>query len=140
MASQGLPRRRLQCKTPPPVAVAEAVGDSSGAEEDMPSAKTRRVECGQFVWPCPREYPAEKHERKKQKWMIPADLTKEEFGLLFKEVCAAVGQAPNLDKLLVFDEPHKRYNKVTGVRERHKHLVFKMKARFAHGSSQKALA
>ena len=37
-------------------------------------------------------------------------------------------------------EPHKRYNMKTQRRERHKHLVFKMKTTFAHLKIQKALA
>ena len=45
-----------------------------------------------------------------------------------------------LSKAKVFDEPHKKYNSVTGTRERHKHLIFKLKTTFAHLKIQKAFA
>ena len=63
-----------------------------------------------------------------------------EFGLLFKSVGIMLGQGPNMHKLHVFDEPHKRYNSTTIVSERHKHLIFKMKAPFAHVRFQKEMA
>ena len=99
-----------------------------------------RGRCGQFVWPCPRRYPGDAVERKKQKWLIPADLSKKEFGVMFSNVCTKHGQGPNIEKLHVFDEPHKRFNPQSGLRERHKHLVFKMKTVFAHVRLQKELA
>lgn len=115
-------------------------GDSSGDERDAESSGKSRCMCGQLVWACPREYPEDAAERRRRKWLIPADLSKEEFGLLFKDCCAKVGLAPNICNLHVFDEPHKRYNKRTGVRERHKHLLFKMKMAFAHIRLQKEFA
>ena len=39
----------------------------------------------------------------------------------------------------VFVEPHKRWNKATGVRELHAHLIFKCKAPFAHQKLQRDL-
>ena len=119
----------------------QAAGESSGEEGDETEALPgARGACGQFVWPCPREYPAQAADRKAQKWLIPADLSKEQFGVLFKGVCTKMGQGPNIVKLHVFDEPHKRYSQQTGARELHKHLVFKMKTPFAHVRLQKALA
>ena len=56
------------------------------------------------------------------------------------QVVEKLGQTPNLRKIHVFDEPHKRYNKATGERERHKHLVFKTGNPFAHVKFQKELA
>jgi len=118
----------------------EAEGESSGGEEESAAEKSRRVTCGQFVWPCLRQYPTEVAERRRRKWLIPADLTKEQFGYMFKDVCIAAGHGPNIDKLHVFDEPHKRFSKLTGAREIHKHLVFNMKATFAHYNLQNSLA
>ena len=51
-----------------------------------------------------------------------------------------LGQGPNIQKLHVFDEPHKRYNPVTELRERHKHLIFKMASPFAHTKFCRELA
>lgn len=62
--------------------------------------------------------------RKNERHLIPADMSKVEAGRIFKDVFAK--------KLHVFDEPHMRYNKQTGVRERHKHFVFNMRMPFAH--------
>lgn len=67
-------------------------------------------------------------------------MSKKQFGLLFKAACAKCGQAPNVEKIHVFDEPHKRYNKNTGLRETHKHLIFKMKSGFGHTRLQTELA
>ena len=51
-----------------------------------------------------------------------------------------MGHGPSLVRIHVFDEPHKRYNKATQQRERHKHIIFKMKKPFAHLKVQKKLA
>ncbi len=125
---------------PPVPAMVEAEGESSGGEEEREASSSARVSCGQFVWPCPREYPADAGERSKQKWLIPADMPKDKFGLLFKDICTRLGLGPKLLKLHVFDEPHKRYSKQTQLRDRHMHLVFKMSTGFAHVKLQKALA
>ena len=73
-------------------------------------------------------------------WLIPSDLTKEQFGRLVNNVCVKRGLGASVAKIHVFDEPHKRYNKATQARERHKHLVFKMGAGFAHLQLRKDLA
>lgn len=67
-------------------------------------------------------------------------MSKAELGLLFKSVLTTCGQRPNLAKVNVFDEPHKRYNPATQARERHKHIIFKMLASFAHLRVQRQLA
>ena len=112
----------------------EECGAIDRCDGTYPRART------QFVWPCPREYPEDAQIRESQKWLIPADRTKEQTGLLFKQVVTKFGLGPNLVKIHVFDEPHKKYNRATGVRERHKHIIFKMKTPFAHLQIQKALA
>ena len=127
------PALRLRGKTSPfSKTMCEAEGESSGGEEESAASTSTRCSCGQFVWPCPREYPVDVGERKKQKWLIPADLQKEEMGLLFKDMCTKMGLGPAILKIHVFDEPHKRYNMQTKKRQRHKHLVFKMASGFAH--------
>lgn len=128
-------RLRLRGKTSPfskTMSEAEAEAESSGGEEESAASTSTRGSCGQFVWPCPREYPVDVGERRKQKWLIPADLQKEEMGLLFKDMCTKLGLGPAILKIHVFDEPHKRYNMQTKKRQRHKHLVFKMASNFAH--------
>ena len=129
---------RLRVKTPP--FLCHVDGESSGDDEEAEAPKTARAFCGQFVWPCPRQYPELLRVRQDRKWLIPADLSKAETGLMFKQVVTNCGQGPNIAKIHVFDEPHKRYNRATGNRERHKHIVFKMKTPFAHLQMQKALA
>ena len=134
-------RFRLRCKTPQSsMAMVQVDGDSSGGEEESEAKTSARGCCGQFVWPCPREYPSDSLKRKAQKWLIPEDLSKDALGNLFKDICTKLGQGPNIDKIHVFDEPHKRYNRQTQARERHKHLLFKMKTPFAHLRIQKELA
>ena len=105
--------------------MATAEGESSGAEEECAALPSTRAVCGQFVWPCPREYPESAAQRKVQLWLTPSDLTKEVFGLLFSKLCAKRKLGPSIDKVHVFDEPHKRYSRLTGARERHKHLLSK---------------
>ena len=117
-----------------------AEGDSSGAEEDEEAKVSTRGACGQFVWPCPRQYPSDLVERQRQKWLKPADMEKPALGELFKDTLLKLGHGPNLVKLHVFDEPHKRYNVTTQERERHRHIIFKMVLPFAHLKVQKALA
>ena len=117
-----------------------AEGDSSGAEEDEEAKVSTRGACGQFVWPCPRQYPSDLVERQRQKWLKPADMEKPALGELFKDTLLKLGHGPNLVKLHVFDEPHKRYNATTQERERHRHIIFKMVLPFAHLKVQKALA
>ena len=115
-------------------------GESSDEENDVEAGNTARCQCGQFVWPCPREYPKDLQARKAQKWLKPEDLSREEFGRLFRDVAAKLGHGPKFEKLHVFDEPHKKFNPSPGVRERHKHLVFKVKVAFAHVCFQTELA
>ena len=129
--------RRLREKTCPMV---EVHGDSSGGEEEGEAKPGARAQCGQFVWPCPRKYPADARQRMAQGSPIPSDLSKGRVGELFMKVAKDIGQSQNLSKLHVFDEPHKRYNKVTGKRERHKHVIFKMMMGFGHVRFQKQLA
>jgi len=112
--------------------LAEVDGESSGGDEEAPAVARERGRCGQFVWPCPRRYPAHAEVRAAQTCPIPADFTKEAFGKLFHEILEKHSQRCNVQRLHVFDEPHERYNLTTGRRERRKHLVFKMMFPFAH--------
>ena len=130
-------RRRIRGKTTPKLC--ETEGASTDEEEAAAHYNNRGV-CGQFVWPCPREYPPCPLERRHRNWLIPADLSKEECGVLFKRVGTNLGHGPILEKIHIFDETHKKWNKTTGVREHHKHVVLKMKALFGHATFQKALA
>lgn len=53
-------RRRVRGKTSSgATAVLQAEGESSGDEAEGEAKPTTRAQCGQFVWPCPREYPGE---------------------------------------------------------------------------------
>ena len=45
---------------------------------------------------------------------------------------AKCSQLSNISQLHVFDEPHKKYDKETGHRARHKHFIFKFVRPFAH--------
>ena len=118
--------------------MSDVEGDSSSEEEA--AAVSERGTCGQFVWPCPRQYPSKLADRKSERWLKPADMSKQELGQLFRQVLVSKSQGHNLQRLHVFDEPHKRYNVKTERRERHKHVVFRMKTPFAHLQIHKALA
>lgn len=107
------------------------VDGSSSASEDDPAPTSKRGQVGQFVWPCPREYPSALEERKKRKHLIPEDVDKPAAGALFKKALAKNNQDGNLVRLHVFDEPHKRYHKDGQRRARHKHFLFKMRNTFA---------
>ena len=50
------------------------VEGSSSASEDEPAVSNKRGQVGQFVWPCPREYPSELEERKKRKHLSPEEM------------------------------------------------------------------
>ena len=97
-----------------------------------PSDAKARARCGQFVWPCPRLYISDVAVRKARKCLIPADLTNEEVGRIFLQVVTKCNQHSNLSRLHVFDEPHKKFDKSTGMRARHKHVIFKFQPPFAH--------
>ena len=107
------------------------VEGSSSASEDEPAVSNTRGQVGQFVWPCPCEYPSELEERKKRKHLIPEDVDKPAAGALFKKALVKNKQEGNLLRLHVFDEPHKRYHKNGQRRARHKHFLFKMRNAFA---------
>ena len=73
MALQPALRFRLRYKTPPhAMAMLEAEGESSGDEDEREAMPTARGSCGQFVWPCPREYPSDAAERKWKLLRLPA--------------------------------------------------------------------
>lgn len=116
--------------TSAPLAMSEVEGSSS-ASEDEPAVTSKRGQVGQFVWPCPREYPSALEERKKRKHLIPEDVDKPAAGALFRKALAKSNQDGNLLRLHVFDEPHKRYHKNGQRRARHKHFLFKMRNTFA---------
>ena len=120
------------------VDLSEVSGDSSDDGADVEAKVTQRAMCGQFVWPCPREYPSEIPARKKLKRLKPADMSKQDLGKLFKKVMSKAGHI--VKHIHVFDEPHKKYNKKTSRRERHKHTIFKVNAAFAHSKVAKSLA
>ena len=74
-------RLRLRCKTRDPASgLVQAEGESSDDEDECAAKVNARGSCGQVVWACPREYPADAAERKRQNWLIPADVTKESLG------------------------------------------------------------
>ncbi|CAE7354455.1 unnamed protein product [Symbiodinium sp. CCMP2592] len=95
--------------------------------------------CGQFVWPCPREFPADPAVRKARNFTIPEDMSKETLGQTFKAVLAKHNQFVNLDSLHILVEPHKKFNAATGLRARHYHIIFRFKAVFAHLQIAKSL-
>ena len=70
--------------------------------------------CGQFVWPCPRNYPSDLAARRNLKILFPEDMSKREVGEVFKKVVCQVGQLPHVDRLHIFNEPRKKYNPATG--------------------------
>lgn len=137
MAMQAGLRVRLRQKMR---VMVQGQGDSSDDECDGPAGSKERGRCGQFVWPCPREYPADAIVREREKHPIPADYSKEQFGQQFKAALQKRGQSANIVQLHVFDEPHKRYSRLTGARERHKHVIFKMRSPYAHTNIQRDLA
>ena len=116
-----------------------AQGESSEEDADQPSSVKTRAMCGQFVWPCPREFPADPAVRKARNFLIPEDVSKETLGQTFKAVLAKHNQLVNLDRLHIFDEPHKKFNAATGLRARHYHIIFRFKAVFAHLQIAKSL-
>eukprot|EP00959_Pyramimonas_sp_CCMP1952_P316113 6616202-Pyramimonas_sp.AAC.1 len=52
------------------VAMSEAEGDSSADEDEGAAHTSARGRCGQFVWPCPREYPSQLDEREAEPKLI----------------------------------------------------------------------
>ena len=116
-----------------------AQGESSEEDADQPSSVKTRAMCCQFVWPCPREFPADPAVRKARNFLIPEDMSKESLGQTFKAVLAKHNQFVNLDRLHIFDEPHKKFNAATGLRARHYHIIFRFKAVFAHLQIAKSL-
>ena len=106
-------------------------GESS-SNADEPADPKARARCGQFVWPCPRQYLADAASRKSRNCLIPADLSNEEAGKMFLQALGKCNQHSNISRLHVFDEPHKKYDKETGQRARHKHFIFKFVRPFAH--------
>ena len=114
--------------------------DGSSSEEEDPADQANRRPCGQFVLPCPRDYPSDKAARVKQTWLITEDMSKEALGKLFKAVLTKNKHGASIVKVHVFDEPHKKFNPKTKLRSQHKHVIFKVKAAFAHVKIAKELA
>ena len=106
-------------------------GDTSDEEEEMPADSTLRGRSALLTAACPREYPRDLAVRKAQKLMIPADFSTAEFLALVRR---ALGKhcTAKLLKASCHDEPHKRINVTTGLRERHKHVALLLSAPFAH--------
>lgn len=113
-----------------------AVGDSSDSEPAAPSAARGFV--GLFTWPCPRQYASTLEKRQSKNMLLPADFSKEKLGNIMRRLFASHHVA--VQALHVVDEPHKRYSRTTGLRERHKHVVVKAAAPFAHARITKELA
>ena len=49
-----------------------------------------------------RTQPAPGHAKARE-WLVPADLSKREFGVLFKQVGTSLGHGPIMEKIHVFD-------------------------------------
>ena len=98
MASGTCERKRLRVKT---TVLCHVDGDSSGDDDEVEAAASARGACGQFVWPCPREYPETFQARQQRKWFIPADYSKEDLGKLFKSLMTESGHGPSIVKIHV---------------------------------------
>ena len=59
---------------------------------------------------------------------------------MFRDAVRRVGQQQNLREFIVVMEPHKKWKPDRSKPEMHFHVVFKMKANFAHLSIAKSLA
>ena len=99
-----------------------------------------RGSCPLWTWPCPRHYAATQAERQRAKCLKPEDLSKDEVLRVLKDELRKKGLLDSLRQLVAVQEPHKRWNKATQVREQHYHVLLQMKAGFAHESMRKALA
>ena len=113
-------------------ASAELEGDSSEEDSDKPSDAKARGMCGQWVWPCPREFPADVERRKAMKVLIPEDLDKSQVGEKFKKALSQHGKLASLERLHIFSEPHRKYHRGSGRRARHFHVIFRFRDSFAH--------
>ena len=115
-------------------------GDSSENEEEREVLPSHR--CWNLMWTfsTPREYLADPAVRKKRKECIPDDFTREEMAEMFRDAVKRVGQLQNLREFIVVMEPHQKWKPDRSAPEMHFHIVFKMKANFAHLSIAKALA
>ena len=100
------------------VAMSEGEGESSGSDQEGPCEGKARGQCGQYVFPCPREYASNYEDRKKLKVFKPSDIPKAEMAKIFKQAFSQCGHSQLINKMYIFDEPHKRRNKKTQTRER----------------------
>ena len=78
--------------------------------------------------------------RQQEKCLKPSDLSKKAFLQVFLDVCQARGSRHTIQKIIVVEEPHKRYEPGSDKRERHQHLAFLCNAHFVHCSVRKDLA
>ena len=115
-------------------------GDSSEHEEEREVEAKHR--CWNLMWTfsTPRAYLADAELRKRRKEYIPDDFTRQEIADMFRDAVRRVGQQQNLREFIVVMEPHKKWKPDRSKPEMHFHIVFKMKANFAHLSIAKSLA
>ena len=100
------------------VAMSEGEGESSGSDQEGPCEGKARGQCGQYVFPCPREYASNYEDRKKLKVFKPSDIPKAEMAKIFKQAFSQCGHGQLINRMYIFNEPHKRRNKKTQTRER----------------------
>ena len=98
--------------------MSEGEGESSGSEVEAPCVTTARGQCGQYVFPCPREYPSSFEDREKIMVFKPSDFPKDKLAKFFKQALRDTNHNGLLKRMYIFDEPHKRRNKKTQQRER----------------------
>ena len=88
----------------------------------------------------PQGTSARSGRKKKARAFIPADFSREEMAVKFREACRQAGQAQNLREVIVVMEPHKKFKPERSGPEMHFHVVFRMRNNFAHLQITKWLA
>ena len=114
-------------------------GDSSDNEGEAEVKVAHR--CWNLMWTfsTPREYFADPAVRKQRNAFIPTDFTREEMAAKFREAVRRAGQAENLREMIVVMEPHSKWKPDRSAHEMHFHIIFRMRANFAHFGIAKIL-
>lgn len=108
----------------------ENEGEETENDEEIPAAPDGRGWCCLVTASCPRKYPRTLAERKGKNIMIPEDYSRETFLENFRQMFNR--HTPKLmTKGTCHEEPHKRFRRTRGRRERHYHLAMKATGPFA---------
>ena len=106
-------------------------GEETDVDEETPATYDMRGSACLVTCSCPKQYPRQLEDRKKKAQLIPEDFSKETFLAKLRNVINKKSTV-TVVKATCHSEPHKRYKRSGGRRERHMHAPLLTSGNFAH--------